>query len=159
MEKKNRLITLKTFEEFKSDNANHYADVLTYFKQMLEYINKNGVNEVQTKYSKMVDAGQWKIEGSIDATDLRSEDDTLDTEIIFHNDNEQDSIMVHVTGYGETTLDEPGDWDTPPEFESESHLTIESVTLWTEDGGNDFSIAVGGELETVLTDIINKIAK
>jgi len=159
MEKKNRLITLKTFEEFKSDNANHYADVLAYCKYILEYLNTNGVKEIDTKHVKMVNAGDWQIEGSVYTSELQSEDDTLDTEITLHSINGQDSIMVHVTGYGKTTHDNPGDYDTPPEFESESHMTIESITLFTEDGSNDYSIAVGGELEGVVTNIINKIAK
>ena len=160
MEKKTRLISLKTFEDFKADNANYYGEVLAYFKSVLEYLNTNGVKPIQTKYNiDMVDAGDWKIEGTIYTSDLQTEDDTLDTELTFHNVNEQDSILVNVTGYGETVHDSPGDYETPPEFESDSHLSIESVVLFKEDGAYDYSIAVSAELENIILEIVNKIAK
>ncbi len=160
MEKKTRLISLKTFEEFKADNANHYAEVLGYFKNILEFLKKNGAKHIESNYKiQMIDAGEWKIEGNVYASELHNEDDTLDTDVIFHNINEKDSIDVNVTGYGELTYDNPGDYDTAPYSESESHLSIESITLWKDEGSEDFSIAVTDEIEKIVLDIINIIAK
>lgn len=161
MEKKTRLISLKTFEEFKADNANHYAEVLGYFKSMLEFLKKNGAKPVESKYKlQIIDAGDWKIEGNVYASDLHTDEDTLDTDVIFHNNNEKDSIDVNVTGYGELVSYDPGDgYINPPSSESDSHLSIESITLWKDEGSNDFSIAVTDEIEKIVLDIINIIAK
>lgn len=160
MEKKNRLITLKTFEEFKSDNANHYTEVLGYFNAINTFLDKNGVKTEHTKYNiDMINAGDWKIEGNINKTDLRTEDDNYDDDIIFHNVNGQDSMVVNITGYGETLVDKPGDDINPPEFENDAHFDVESITLWKEDGSVDYSIAVTSEIEKIILDIINKIAK
>jgi len=160
MEKKNRLISLKTFEEFKSDNANYYQEVLKYFNDILTYINKNGIKTEKNKYNiTLVDAGDWKIEGDINASELYSEDDKYDGDIIFHNVNGIDSMVINVTGYGETLVDKPGDDINPPEFESKANFDVESIILWKDDGSVDYSIAVTSEIEKIILDIINKIAK
>jgi hypothetical protein len=160
MEKKTRLITLKTFEEFKADNANHYAEVLGYFNNILAFLQKNGAQEIETKYKiKMIDAEDWRIEGNVYASELNTEDDTLDTDVIFHNINDKDSIDVNVTGYGELLHSDEGDYMNPPSSESDSHLNIESITLWTDDGSENYSIAVTSEIEKIVLDIINIIAK
>ena len=160
MEKKNRLMSLKTFEEFKSDNATYYEEVLNHFKEILAFITKNGVNSIDTKYNmKMIDAGDWRIEGDIVTSELHSEDDHLDEDVFFHNINGLENIDVNITGYGQTLVDKPGDDINPPEFEAEAHLNVESITLWKDNGDSNYSIIVSQDIEKIVLEIINIISK
>ena len=155
MEKKNHLITTKPFEEFKSDNVQFYASVVKACKDMLAYLSANGVKRNE---QKMVDAGNWEIEGKIVKSDLISADNTLSVDLFFHDkSNENEYIIIDITGQGKTIPDKPGDYTTPPDFESESNLDVNSITYYHD--SFDYVIAVTKELEALVLEITEFIAE
>lgn len=158
MEKKNRLITLKTFEEFKAENEQFYPFVLTTLQGILTFLNANGIKRDGGQFN-MIDAGNsWKIESNISLTDLQTEDDTLDTEITFHNLlTDETFINVNISAVGEQTVNNPGDYNTEPDKESDTHINIDSITYYKD--GADHSIKVTNEISKVMEDIIYTIAK
>ena len=157
MEKKNRLITLKTFEEFKAENEQFYPFILNNLKGMLTFVNTNGIK--REGQFNMIDAGNgWKIESNISLTDLQTEDDTLDTEITFHYLlTDETFINVNISAVGEQTVNNPGDYNTEPDKESDTHINIDSITYYKD--GADHSIKVTNEISKVIEDIIYTIAK
>jgi len=154
MDQKNKIINTKTFEEFKTGNATYYPIVIGICNEILEYLKNNGVN----RYNGLVLAGKWDIEGKINTADLTSADETLSKDIFFHDiKNKEDYITIDISGVGKTITDKPGDYETPPEFESEANLDVESVTYYKD--GEDFTVAVTTELEKLILQIVEFIAE
>lgn len=154
MEKKN-LINIKTFEEFKSDNTQHYTTVVIICKDIIQHLKQNGIT--RDSYG-MVVAGKWLIDGNINTTDLISEDDKLDETINFQNSEDKNEyVIVDISGYGKTITDKPGDYEIQPVFESEYNLDIDSITYFHGDVDN--AIANTKELDTLILEIIEYIKK
>lgn len=149
MDKKNTIISTKTFEEFKTDNATYYKEVVDICNDILKHLREFGANHYN---DGLILAGKWDIEGNINTSDLTSHDETLSKDLFFHNiKSADDYITVDISGRG------TGEPFVDTEKESAVNLDVNSITYFHD--GADFTIAVTTEIEKIILEIIEFIAK
>ena len=107
----------------------------------------------------MIKAGEWLIEGRPALSDLHTDDDTLNGEIFFHNDALKSNINVDFNATGELISDVPSTYESPGDKESTSHINIENIFYFINDGEEENVIKVTDEIEKIIIDIIYKISQ
>lgn len=150
MGKKN-IISTKTFEEFKTGNAEFYQTVLDICNKILKYLTDNGITKYKDPMGgELILAGDWDIEGHIAVSDLTSADEKLSKDIFFHNaKNIDDYITLDISG--------TGSGEPFTENESEPNLDVNSITYFHD--GADITISVTTEIEKIILEIIKTIAE
>lgn len=136
MEKKNRLSTIKCFEEFKADNEMYYTETLNSLKEILAYLTTHDVinNTIN----------DWTIEGVDALKDVNEMSPEVTDELMLHNVNTSTDMDITFSRFLAND-----------DIETE----IESIVLWKNEGETDYGIRIDNEISTIVEEILEKIIK
>lgn len=158
MEKKNKMMYIKTFEEFKLDNSNAQIKAQEYLKSISDTVDTmkfNDFKKVKSEYGNYyLTIGNWNV-SNLPNTDGDNETST-EFETEFTNAEEKVTIIINNTIYVDfyQTSDETS--EHPAEYDDRGSIEIESIVMYDEEG-DEFFIKDNPEIKQYSENIINNI--
>lgn len=156
--KSNKLMNIKTFEQFKLDNSNAQIKVQEYLQDILNTLNQNVKNQydrVTGKYGdKYAVVGNWNISNF---PNTQSENETtteFNTE--FTNETDEISIIINTSVSVSFYETRPETQTSPAEYNDNNSTELESIAMYDSEG-DEYFIKVTPEIEKISLEIIKNI--
>jgi len=156
--KSNKLMNIKTFEQFKLDNSNAQIKVQEYLQDILNTLNQNVKNQydrVTGKYGdKYAVVGNWNISNF---PNTQSENETtteFNTE--FTNQTDEISIIINTSVSVSFYETRPETQTSPAEYNDNNSTELESIAMYDSEG-DEYFIKVTPEIEKISLEIIKNI--
>jgi len=158
MEKKIKIINIKTFEQFKIDNSNAQIKAQEYLQSILDTLNTMSYNDFKTlksQYgSRYFMIGDWSV---FNAPHTESENDTtkeFDTE--FTNETEGVTINMNISVYVNFYEVWPETQTNPAEYEDNNSDELNSIAMYDNEG-DEYFIKITPEIKNISDEIIKNI--
>lgn len=158
MEKKNKIMYIKTFEEFKLDNSNAQIKAQEYLKSISDMLNTMNINDIKKNKSEYgnyyLSVGNWNI-SNIPNTDGDNETST-EFETEFTNEEEKITLVINNTIYVDFYQTSGETQEHPAEYDDRGSVEVESIVMYDEEG-DEFFIKTNPEIQEYSENIINNI--
>lgn len=154
LEKKNRLRTIKTFEQFIGDNNEANVIIVKYLTDILALVTEKTKNLKFNEKLPSSDIGNGWVLDSIPQPSIYENEQTTETETSFINEQEEVEIIINCTYKPMFYIIKSHDRFQPDDEGGEIEFSIESVILWSNDYDNEYNIDLKN---SVIADLVEKI--
>jgi hypothetical protein len=156
--KSNKLMNIKTFEQFKLDNVNAQIKVQEYLQSILSILDSMKIDDyknIKSKYGyKYIKVGDWTIFGMPHTNGENETTTEFNTE--FNNDIEEISINMNISvsvNFYQVSTQTQTD---PADYIDNNNFELQAIAMYDKEG-DEYFINITPEIEKISNEIIKNI--